>query len=125
MGFNDILKNYSETNRNATCAKYSRMSTGFWPNMQNRIFGQRRTASPSYRHTGTDTRKRCPGKARIAEIKDNIESVEYDERENMWEEVDKIEKTILDKYEKALDDALPQVFALVKATAKRFAENEK
>ena len=67
----------------------------------------------------------APEKARIAEIKDNIESVEYDERENMWEEVDKIEKTILDKYEKALDDALPQVFALVKATAKRFAENEK
>ena len=67
----------------------------------------------------------APEKARIAEIKANIESVEYDERENMWEEIDKIEKIILDKYEKALDDALPQVFALVKATAKRFAENEK
>lgn len=39
----------------------------------------------------------APEKARIAEIKANIESVEYDERENMWEEVDKIEKIILDQ----------------------------
>ena len=111
-------KNYSETNSNATCANYSRMSTAKIESLDN----------DELRRRVTDIREQiqesvAPEKARIAEIKDNIESVEYDERENMWEEVDKIEKTILDKYEKALDDALPQVFALVKATSKRFAEN--
>ncbi len=66
----------------------------------------------------------APQKARIAEIKEAVEAVEYDERETMWEEVDKLEKQILEKYEEALEEVLPRVFALVKATAKRFAENE-
>ena len=38
--------------------------------------------------------------------------------------IDKIEKEILDKYEKALDEVLPVAFSIVKATAKRFTENE-
>ena len=33
------------------------------------------------------------------------------------------EKEVLEKYEKALDDVLPQAFAIVKDTARRFSEN--
>ncbi len=32
---------------------------------------------------------------------------------------------MLEKYEKALDDVLPQAFAIVKDTARRFSENPK
>ncbi|MDR2839743.1 MAG: preprotein translocase subunit SecA, partial [Paludibacter sp.] len=62
-------------------------------------------------------------KNRIAELKAGIEETELNERENIYHEIDKLEKTIKEKYEKALDDALPEAFAIVKDTARRFVEN--
>ncbi len=61
----------------------------------------------------------------IREIKDKIES-EPDilEREGLWEEVDKLEKIRYDKTEQVLDEILPEAFAVMKETAKRFKENE-
>ena len=61
---------------------------------------------------------------RIAELKEYVETLDYDKRESTWEEVDKIEKEILKKIEIALDEALPEVFAVVKETARRFSQNE-
>ncbi len=63
-------------------------------------------------------------KAKIAEIKGTIESLELEEREKAWSEIDKIEKDITEKYEKVLEESLPVVFAIVKDTARRFTENE-
>jgi preprotein translocase subunit SecA len=60
---------------------------------------------------------------KIAALKADIESLELEEREKVWAEIDKIEKDILVIQEKALDEALPEVFAIVKDTARRFAEN--
>ena len=54
----------------------------------------------------------------------NLESLELEDREEVFAQIDKIEKEILDKYEKALDEVLPVAFSIVKATAKRFTENE-
>ena len=126
MGFNDILKklfgNKSQRDLreiqpyvDRILAEYAKIET-----LSNDELRQRVTDIKAHIQESV-----APEKARIAEIKENIENVEYDEREIMWEEVDKLEKVILDKYEKALDEALPQVFALVKATAKLFAENER
>ena len=61
---------------------------------------------------------------KVQELQTKAESLEVEEREPIWAEVDKLEKTILDKYETALDEALPEVFAIMKETARRFAENE-
>ena len=61
---------------------------------------------------------------RIASIKADIEKTDYDKRAPMWSEVDKLEKDILKKFEEGLDEALPEVFAVVKETSRRFAENE-
>ena len=61
---------------------------------------------------------------RIAAIKADIEKTDYDKRAPMWSEVDKLEKDILKKFEEGLDEALPEVFAVVKETSRRFAENE-
>ncbi|HOD26350.1 MAG: preprotein translocase subunit SecA [Bacteroidales bacterium] len=64
-------------------------------------------------------------KAEIERLKEEIETLELEEREKPYEQIDKIEKDITDKLEKALNDALPQVFSIVKDTARRFKENEK
>ena len=63
-------------------------------------------------------------RAEIEHLKSGIEALEIDQREKIYSEIDKIDKHILDKLEKALDEVLPQVFAIVKDTARRFAENE-
>jgi preprotein translocase subunit SecA len=63
-------------------------------------------------------------KNKIEELKSTIEDRELEEREKVWNEIDKIEKDILAKHEKTLEEILPEVFAVVKDTARRFAENE-
>ncbi len=63
-------------------------------------------------------------KARIAELKASIDSLEIDKREKVYDEVDKLEKEIKDIYQKELEAILPEAFAIVKSTARRFAENE-
>ena len=63
-------------------------------------------------------------RARITELKAKIEDTPIDERADIFAQIDKIEKEILDIFEKALDEVMPEVFAIVKETAKRFAENE-
>ena len=63
-------------------------------------------------------------KARIEELKATIEDTPIEERADIFDKIDKIEKDVLDIYEKALDEVMPEVFAIVKETARRFAENE-
>ena len=63
-------------------------------------------------------------KAQIAAIKETIENTPIDERAELFEQIDKLEKEILEIYEDKLNEAMPQVFAIVKETAKRFANNE-
>ncbi|MGM9842555.1 MAG: preprotein translocase subunit SecA, partial [Candidatus Limisoma sp.] len=60
---------------------------------------------------------------KIAEIKEQIETLDYDKREPLWDEIDKIKKDILDVLEQQLDKHLPEVFAIVRETARRFKEN--
>jgi len=63
-------------------------------------------------------------KAKVAELKATIEDTPIDEREPIFNQIDKIEKEILEIYEKALDEVLPVAFSIVKETARRFTENE-
>ena len=63
-------------------------------------------------------------KAKIAELKAKIESTPIDERADIFAEIDKIEKEVLDIYEKALNEVMFEVFAIVRETARRFAQNE-
>ena len=63
-------------------------------------------------------------KEEIATIKQEIEGLDYDKREPLWDKIDNLEGKILDTLEEKLDEALPTVFAIVKETARRFAENE-
>ena len=61
---------------------------------------------------------------KIEELKATIEETDIEKREPIFAQIDKLEKEVLDKYEKALDEIHPQAFAIVKDTARRFTENE-
>ena len=63
-------------------------------------------------------------KAEIEKLKATIENTPLDERADIFAKIDKIEKDALEVYEKALNEVMPEVFAIVKDTARRFAENE-
>ncbi|MDR0823473.1 MAG: preprotein translocase subunit SecA [Prevotella sp.] len=63
-------------------------------------------------------------KTKIAELKASVETMDIDQREEIWAEVDKLEKEVTDKYEKALEDVLPVAFSIIKETARRLTENE-
>lgn len=63
-------------------------------------------------------------KKRIEELRKGIDEKELEERETIWAEVDEIEKKIADQYEKVLEEVLPEAFAIVKDTARRFVQNE-
>jgi len=62
----------------------------------------------------------------IAELKLRTEedNIEIQEKEEIYQEVDKLEKQLTEDLEAVLDDILPEAFAVVKETARRFKENE-
>lgn len=71
---------------------------------------------------------------RVQKEKEEIESIqskiasnpdmEVDEKEGLYKEIDDIEKDITKKLEEALTDILPEAFAILKETARRFSTNE-
>nr|MDE7376048.1 hypothetical protein [Muribaculaceae bacterium] len=65
----------------------------------------------------------APGELEIVEVKKDIEVMPIDQRQALWDNVDHIEKSILDIIEDKLNYHLPVVFAIVRETAKRFANN--
>ena len=62
--------------------------------------------------------------AKINELKGQIEGQEIEEREKTYAEIDKLEKAKVDKLEIILDEKLPEVFAIVRDTARRLSEGE-
>ena len=63
-------------------------------------------------------------KEEIERLKGTIEDTPIDERADIFAQIDKLEKEALDIYEDALNEVMPEVFSIVKETARRFAENE-
>jgi len=63
-------------------------------------------------------------RAKIAELQAKVPETDIDKRQPIFDEIDKIEAEILEVFEKGLNDVLPTVFAIVKDTARRFAQNE-
>ncbi len=60
----------------------------------------------------------------IASTKEKIESLPFDQRQELWDDIDRHEKNILDIIENKLNEHLPTVFAALRETAARFAANE-
>ena len=65
-------------------------------------------------------------KQEIEELKKeaNLATTPTDEKEGLYKKIDSLEELIISKTEEVLNLILPQAFAVVKETAKRFAEND-
>ncbi len=63
----------------------------------------------------------------IAELRDRLEKeyeMEYSEKDKLYSDIEKLEKLSYAKTQEILDEILPEAFAVMKETAKRFKENE-
>lgn len=63
-------------------------------------------------------------KEKIETLKGKIEETPIEDRVVIFNQIDKLEKEVLERYEEALNNILPDAFAIVKDTARRFSENE-
>ena len=62
--------------------------------------------------------------ARIAQIKEQLETeIPVEQKEKLATESDKLVKKVDETIEKVLDEILPEAFAIMKSTARRFKEN--
>jgi preprotein translocase subunit SecA len=62
--------------------------------------------------------------AKIESLQQQVEAIaDVDAREDVYNEIDKLEKEAYDISEKTLNEILPEAFAVIKETAKRFKEN--
>ena len=62
--------------------------------------------------------------ARIAKIKEELErDIPLNQKESLATEQDKLVKKVDETIEKVLDEILPEAFAIMKSTARRFKEN--
>lgn len=63
----------------------------------------------------------------IAQLKNKIDTtldISINEKESIYSQIDKLEKTSYEKSQEILDEIAPEAFAVIKETAKRFTENE-
>ncbi|MCH5233542.1 MAG: preprotein translocase subunit SecA, partial [Muribaculaceae bacterium] len=57
-------------------------------------------------------------------LRTELETLDYDKREPYWKKIDDLREEKFKMYAKRLDEVLPEVFAVVKETARRFKEND-
>ncbi len=68
-----------------------------------------------------------PQQSEIESIKSKIDAdidMDVDDKEDLYKEIDIIEKDITKVIEETLNDILPEAYAILKDTARRFSENE-
>ena len=63
-------------------------------------------------------------RGQIDELRARIPSTDIQDRAPIFSQIDKLEAEVLERFEKTLDEVRPEVFAIVKSTAERFAHNE-
>ena len=63
-------------------------------------------------------------KDEMAGIRAEIETLDYDKREPLWKKIDDLKEECFKMYARKLDAALPEVFAVVKETARRLKDND-
>ena len=125
MGFNNILKsifgNKSDRDMKKLLPIVNQIKA-IYPEIEKLSNDELREHSAAIRQALRDEVQ--PMRDEIAETRKEIEKLEYDEREPLWDKIDQLKKEILDRTEAKLNEVLPEVFAIVKDTARRFAQNE-
>ncbi|MDE6179005.1 MAG: preprotein translocase subunit SecA, partial [Duncaniella sp.] len=89
------------------------------PQLKDLTPDQLRQAITDIRHDIAEAVK--PLQQESDEIRAKVEDLPFDERQPLWDKIDKNEKDILDIIEDKLNHHLPMVFAVLRETAARFA----
>lgn len=125
MGFNDLLAKLfgNKAKRDAKQIEpYVEKIKAVYPSIEALSHDQLRAKTAELRTRIQDYVS--TEKSKIEELKANMDNLEIDEREDIWGEIDKLEKEITEKYEVVLEEILPEAFAIVKDTARRLSQNE-
>ena len=64
----------------------------------------------------------APHEQAVADLRAKIETLPFDQRQPLWDQIDTHEKQMLDAIEDKLNEHLPVVFATLRETAARFAK---
>ena len=124
--FNNILKKiFGDQSERAVRPLWNRLKTEINPISEqirdisnDELRGRIETIKGNIRGKAADYKKR------MEEIRSEIESLDYDKREPLWKKIDELREEMFAEYARDLDAALPEVFAVVKETARRFKEND-
>lgn len=124
--FNNILKKiFGDQSERAVRPLWNRLNTEINPISEqirdisnDELRGRIETIKGNIRGKAADYKKR------MEEIRSEIESLDYDKREPLWKKIDELRDEMFAEYARDLDAALPEVFAVVKETARRFKEND-
>ncbi len=126
MGFNSILKKiFGDQSERAVRPLWNRLENEIRP-----ISEQVKNISNDELRARIDTiRDDIRGEAKeykenMDQLRAEIETLDYDKREPLWKKIDELKDEMFVMYAKKLDKVLPEVFAIVKETARRFAEND-
>lgn len=84
------------------------------------------------RHKTIEFKKRiqdyiAPEQQKIQEIKQQLDAnpdIDINEKEKLFKEIEALDKKSVEKIEEILEDILPEAYAVLKETARRFTENE-
>ena len=125
MNFNKFLRSLfgdKQSRDNKLIRPFVEKVKAVYPEIQKLDNDQLRQRTKDIQHQVQDSAQKQ--KEEINKLKATIEDTPIDERADIFAQIDKLEKEVLDIYEKALDEVMPEVFSIVKETARRFAENE-
>ncbi|MDE7342411.1 MAG: hypothetical protein K2N19_00105 [Muribaculaceae bacterium] len=126
MGLNNILKKiFGNQSERAVRPLWDRLKNEINPISEQLI----NESNDDLRHRINVIRDDIRGEAagykdQIVAIRAEIETLDYDKREPLWKKIDELRDACFKMYARKLDAALPEVFAVVKETARRFANNE-
>ena len=126
MGLNNILKKlFGDQSERAVRPLWQRLQKEINP-----ISAEiEKISNDELRRRISDIRDDIRGEAKkykeqIAKIRADIEKLDYDKRDALWKKVDDLKEECFVMYAHKLDEVLPEVFAVVKETARRFKEND-
>ena len=126
MGFSNFLKKiFGDQSERAVRPLWDRLKKEINP-ISEQIKG---ISNDELRQRITDIKSDIRGAAQqykdqIEEIRKEIETLDYDKREPLWKKIDELKEQYFSGYAKKLDEVLPEVFAIIKETARRFAQND-
>jgi preprotein translocase subunit SecA len=91
------------------------------PDIQQLTDNQLRQKTAEFRQRLADATKEVNDS--IAGMKEQIEAeADFDKREDMWIEIDKLEQEAYELSEAVLEEIRPEAFSLIRETARRFTE---